>query len=113
MAHLLQQLFEEYDTDTYSIHPEHQLEPPIDIKQLEWKHFPKCKLSLPPQAWKQYIDSIPIQLIIKTNNQYNSFYKNIIKLRRKALCAQYSRKSRIKEGINKQNIKALIKEKKI
>ena len=90
----------------------HQLEPPIDIKQLELKSFSKCELSLPPQEWKKYIDSSPIQLIIKTKNKYNSFYKNIMKLRRTTLNAKYARKLRVKEGTIKQQFKELTKENK-
>ena len=131
MAHLLQHLFEDYDNDEPNYEPnyepytdnipseplqehlqENQLEPPIDIKQLELKSFSKCELSLPPQEWKKYIDSSPIQLIIKTKNKYNSFYKKIMKLRRKTLNAKYARKLRVKEGTIKQQFKELTKENK-
>ena len=131
MAHLLQHLFEDYDNDEPNYEPnyepytdnipseplqeqqtKHQLEPPIDIKQLELKSFSKCELSLPPQEWKKYIDSSPIQLIIKTKNKYNSFYKKIMKLRRKTLNAKYARKLRVKEGTIKQQFKELKKENK-
>jgi hypothetical protein len=90
----------------------HQLEPLIDIKQLDLEIFSKRELSLPPQEWKEYIDSSPIQLIIKTKNKYNSFYKKIMKLRRKTLNAKYARKLRVKEGTIKQQFKELTKENK-